>query len=148
MLLRSNKDRTPRPAHLDKLALPSSESAAMSPYSWSCLACEDSNPPSADVCVRCGCPARATGAQVAASRTAWRRQSGLPAERSPDVLALINEWPLLLVAAGVLLVLGGLALIVGNNVSMTAFGGLLIALAALCLSSHRPPARGPDSAPA
>ncbi len=110
----------------------------MKPYVWSCLACEASNPPDSTRCSRCDCPAHATNAQVDASRQAWRQRSGLLPAKSFDLVAAVMAFPLLLIAAGVLVLLGGLALIVSTNVSFTAFGALLLALAALCVSSYRP----------
>lgn len=106
-------------------------------YAWSCLACEASNPPVSTSCGRCGCPAQATSAQVESARQAWRQRSGLPATESFDVVKALIELPLLLIAAGVLALLGGLALIVSTNASFTAFGALLLSLGALCLSSYR-----------
>ena len=109
----------------------------MPPYAWSCLACEASNPPVSASCGRCGCPAQATGTRVESARRAWRQRSGLPATESFDVVKALMELPLLLIAAGVLALLGGLALIVSTNVSFSAFGALLLSLGALCLSSYR-----------
>ena len=109
----------------------------MKPYAWSYLACEASNPPDSMACSRCGCPARATSAQLDVARQAWRRRSGLPPIESFDVVAALLEFPLLLITAGVLGLLGWLALILSTNASFTAFGALLLALAALCLSSYR-----------
>jgi hypothetical protein len=79
----------------------------------------------------------ATAAQVVTARDAWRRRSGLPLPAPADFMALVKEFPLLLIAAACLLVLGALALIIGEAGSATAFGALLIALAAFCLSSYR-----------
>ena len=107
------------------------------PYAWSCLACEASNPSGGASCSRCGCPAAATAAQVETARQTWRKRSGLPSVESFDLVQAVMEFPLLLIGAGVLALLGGLALIVSTSVSFTAFGALLIALAALCLSSYR-----------
>jgi hypothetical protein len=110
----------------------------MNSYAWSCLACEAVNPPDSTKCSRCGCPARATSARVDAARQVWRQRSGLPPVESFDLTAAVMAFPLLLIAAAVLALLGGLALIVSTNVSFTAFGALLLALAALCVSSYRP----------
>ena len=109
----------------------------MTPYAWSCLACEASNAPGCAACGRCGCPAQATRAQVERARQDWRQRSGLPVPESFDMVNAMMELPLLLIAAGVLALLGGLALIVSTNASFTAFGALLLALGALCLSSYR-----------
>jgi hypothetical protein len=49
--------------------------------------------------------------------------------------------PMLPIAAAPLLALGALMLVVGTGASANAFGGLLIALAALCLSAYRKPPR-------
>ena len=111
----------------------------MTSYPWSCLACEASNPADSTTCRTCDCPARATRAQVEAARQGWRRRSGLPPIEAFDMLAAAKELPLLLIGAGALALLGGLALIVSTSVSFTAFGALLLALAALCLSSYRAP---------
>jgi len=107
------------------------------PYSWTCLACEATNAAGRTSCSLCNCPAQATAAQVDYARQSWRRRSGLPPAAPFDLMGAVMELPLLLIAAGVLLVLGGLALIVSTGVSFTAFGALLLALAALCLSSYR-----------
>jgi hypothetical protein len=109
----------------------------MKPYSWSCLACEESNPPGNLKCSRCGCPWQATATQVDVAREAYRRAKGLPPTVKADVLGSIGKLPLLLIGAAVLLLAGTFALIIGSNVSVQAFGGLLIALAALCASSYR-----------
>jgi hypothetical protein len=110
----------------------------MKSYVWSCLACEASNPPDNAKCSRCGCPARATSAQVDAALQAWRQRSGLPPVESFDLVAALMAFPLLLIAAGVLALLGAMALMASTSVSFTAFGALLLALAALCVSSYRP----------
>jgi len=107
------------------------------PYSWTCLACEASNAAGRTSCSICNCPARATAAQVDYARQTWRRRSGLPPVAPFNLMAAVMEFPLLLIAAGVLLVLGGLALILSTGVSFTAFGALLLARAALFLSSDR-----------
>jgi hypothetical protein len=109
----------------------------MKPYSWSCLACEASNRPESEQCARCGCPARATSAQVETARDAYRRKHALLPAVKVDVSAIVAQLPWLLIGAVVLLLAGALALIVGSNVSVQAFGGLLVALAALCASSYR-----------
>jgi hypothetical protein len=109
----------------------------MTPYAWSCLACDASNLPDSLRCSRCGCPAQATAAQVVAARDAWRQRSGLALPVPTDFMALVNEFPLLLIAAALLLLLGAVALIVGEGGSASAFGALLITLAAFCVSSYR-----------
>jgi hypothetical protein len=53
------------------------------------------------------------------------------------MIACIGQLPLLLIAAALLLLAGTLALVIGSNISVQAFGGLLIALAALSASSYR-----------
>ena len=112
----------------------------MSTYAWTCLACTQTNPAASVACSRCGCPAQATSAQVETARNMWRRRAGLPAVIAPDPVALLAELPLLLIAAAGLLLFGALMLIVDLGASSSAFGGLLIALAALCVSSYRKPA--------
>ena len=62
----------------------------------------------------------------------------MPPLDSFDWVAALTAFPLLLIAAGALGLLGALALMVSTNVSFTAFGALLLALAALCVSSYRP----------
>ena len=109
----------------------------MNTYAWSCLACEETNAAGSAACSRCACPAQASRARIEAARDAYRQYSGLPPIEAPDVVAAVRRLPLLLIGAAVLLLLGGFALIVGSNVSVTAFGGLLIALAAFCASSYR-----------
>lgn len=111
-------------------------------YAWTCFACDATNAAGRTSCGQCNCPAEPTASQVESARLAWRRRNGLPPETRFDLFAAVMEFPLLLIGAGVLLVLGGLALIVSTGVSFTAFGALLLALAALCLSSYRaePPA--------
>ena len=109
----------------------------MKPYPWSCLACEESNPALSTACSRCGCPAHATSAQVEAARDDYRQRAGLPPVPAADVMAFFERLPLLPIAAAVLLLLGAVALIVGSSVSVKAVGGLLIAFAALCVSSYR-----------
>ena len=120
---------------LTRLGVMSTSTAT--PYSWTCLACEATNAAGRASCSLCNCPAQATAAQVDYARQTWRRRTGLPPAAPFDLMAAVKEFPLLLIAAGVLLVLGGLALIVSTGVSFTAFGALLLALAALCLSSYR-----------
>ena len=112
----------------------------MNTYAWACLACEQTNAAGALTCARCNCPARATSVQVDSTRANWRRQAGLPAVVAPDPIAVIKTLPLLPIAAVLLLALGALMLIVDMGASASAFGGLLIALAALCASSWRKPA--------
>jgi ribosomal protein L40E len=112
---------------------------AMKPYAWSCFACEATNPPDAARCERCGCPAQATRAQIENARSQWRQRSGLPVVERFDFVAEVMTLPLLLIASAALGLLGGLALIVSTNASFTAFGALVLALAALCLSSYRAP---------
>ena len=120
---------------LTRLGVMSTSTAT--PYSWTCLACEATNAAGRTSCSLCNCPAQATAAQVDYARQTWRRRSGLPPVAPFNLMAAVMEFPLLLIAAGVLLVLGGLALILSTGVSFTAFGALLLALAALCLSSYR-----------
>ena len=112
----------------------------MKTYAWACLGCEQTNVAGALKCGRCGCPAQATSAQVASARDAYRRRAGLPVLVAPDPIALVEDLPLLPIGAGMFGLLGALMLIVNMGASTTAFGGLLIALAALCLSSCRKPA--------
>lgn len=109
------------------------------PYAWTCLACEADNAADSTQCNRCQCPARASSAQVDAARQAWQRRSGIAPAAPFDVLKALMEFPLLLIAGGVLGLLGGVALIVNAGASFSAFGGLLLALAALCVSSYRKP---------
>jgi hypothetical protein len=111
----------------------------MKPYAWSCLACEATNPPESTRCERCGCPAQATRAQVESARSAWRQRSGLGPVVPYDFAADLMSLPLLLIAAVLLALLGGGALIVSTNGAFSAFGALLLALAALCVSSYRAP---------
>ena len=113
----------------------------MTRHAWSCLACEATNAADAARCGRCDCPARATHAQVEAARAAYRQRAGLPPLVAPDPIALARQVPWLPIAAVVLLLLGWLMLVVGSGGSANAFGGLLIALAALCASSYRAPPR-------
>ena len=114
----------------------------MKPYSWSCLACEETNAAGRSSCARCGCPAQATSAQVEAARDAYRQRIGAPPIETPDLTQLLEGVSRLLIGAAVLALVGGLALVVGSNVSVIAFGGLMLALAALCVSSYRKEARG------
>jgi len=44
-------------------------------YVWSCLACGQANPPAAQTCVACACPARVDVKQLARFR-AWHCQVG------------------------------------------------------------------------
>lgn len=111
--------------------------STVTPYSWTCFACDETNAAGSTSCSRCNCPAQPTAAQVDYARQTWRKRSGLPPVASFDLFGAVMEFPLLLIGAGVLLVLGGLALIVSTGVSFTAFGALLLALSALCLSSYR-----------
>lgn len=111
----------------------------MTPYAWSCLACSQTNPGTASTCGRCGCPAETNNTQVVLARDAWRRRSGLPPLAPPDPIGLLTALPLLPIAAVVFLVLGAVMLIVNLGASPSAFGGLMLALAALCASSYRPP---------
>ncbi len=113
----------------------------MTPYAWSCLACEATNAASAARCGRCGWPARATRLQIEATRAAYRQRAGLPLVVAPDTTALARQVPWLPIAAVVLLLPGWLLLAVGTGGSAIAFGGLLVALAALCVSSYRAPPR-------
>jgi hypothetical protein len=105
-------------------------------YAWSCLACEQSNPADRTVCSRCHCPAQANRSQVDSARAAYRHRAGLPPLAPIDVLAVVKTAPLLLIAAAVLGLVGGLSLVVGGGASMYAFGGLMLALAAFCASTH------------
>ena len=111
----------------------------MIPYAWSCLACEATNPPESSRCARCGCPAKATFTQVERAHRDWQRRSGAAQPATFDFLAEVMSLPLLLIAGALLGLLGGGALIVSTNSSFTAFGALLLALAALCVSSYRAP---------
>jgi uncharacterized membrane protein YphA (DoxX/SURF4 family) len=113
----------------------------MKPYAWSCLACEETNAAERSNCTRCGCAAQATSAQVEAARDAYRQRIGAPPIETPNLTQLLEVVPLLLIGAAVLALAGGLALIIGSNVSVRAFGGLMLALAALCVSSYRKEAR-------
>ena len=108
----------------------------MPAYAWTCLACEATNAAQRSICGQCQCPAAPTSTQVESARSAYRRRAGLPPVERTDALALVKSLPLLLIAAGALVLLGGLSLIVGTNASMYAFGGLLLALAAFCASTH------------
>ncbi len=109
-------------------------------YAWSCLACEAPNRPGAGRCARCGCPAEATASQAGTTRRNWRLRAGLPAQVAFDPLAALQSLPLLRIVAVLLLLAGALFLIVDAGASASAFGGLLIALAALAATSYRPPA--------
>ena len=112
--------------------------AAMPTYSWSCLACEASNPATATTCGRCGCPAAATREATLSASAAWRRRAGLPEVALADPLAMLAQVAWLPVAAVACLLVGALMLIVDMGASTGAFGGLMISLAALCASAHRP----------
>lgn len=112
----------------------------MKTYPWACLACEQANAAGSTTCERCGCPAQATSARVESARAGYLRRAGLPAAVAADPVALVRELPLLPIGAVVFLLLGAPMLIVDMGASSTAFGGLMIALAALCLSSWRKPA--------
>jgi hypothetical protein len=117
----------------------------MKSYAWSCFACDAANPAERTHCVQCGCPARATSPQVDDARQTWRRRSGLPPLAGFDVVGMLRGLPLLLIGAGAFALLGSVALIVSAGASygaLAAFGALLLALAALCLSSYRRPASG------
>ena len=50
------------------------------PYRWRCFACDEPNEPLATSCSSCGFPARASGAEIAKARAAWRTE-GSPARR-------------------------------------------------------------------
>ena len=115
-------------------------SPTMIRYDWTCLACEADNARESTRCTRCGCAAAATAAEVDRARQTWRQRSGLPPLERFDLFAEARTLPWLPIGFGVLLVLGGLALIVSPGASFTAFGALLLALSALCLSSYRPAA--------
>ena len=109
-------------------------------YAWSCLACEAPNAPGAGRCARCGCPAEATALQAVTTRRNWRRRAGLPPQVGFDAIAAIHGLPLLRIVAVLLLLAGALFLIVDAGASAAAFGGLLMALAALAATSYRSPA--------
>ena len=109
----------------------------MKSYAWCCLACEATNPPESSRCERCRCPAQATFSQVESARVDWQRRSGVRPALPFDFTAEVMSLPLLLLAGALLGLLGGGALIVSTNSSFTAFGALLLALAALCVSSYR-----------
>lgn len=49
-------------------------------YAWQCFACEGSNPARTDHCTSCGFPARATGRQIDAARTAGTTAAAKPIE--------------------------------------------------------------------
>jgi hypothetical protein len=119
----------------------------MKTYAWTCLACDATNDSGRAMCGRCGCAASTTSKQVQAARDAFRSSSGLPPVAAADPLALIREMPWLPIGAVVLMLLGGLALIVSENGGTTAFGCLMLALAALCASSWRPRARARPQPP-
>jgi hypothetical protein len=108
-------------------------------YAWSCLACGAVNPPSSTACGRCGCAACATRTQVEAARTALQ---DCEHARPPsfDVVAALQAFRVLLLAGGVMALLGVMTLLASTSAAFTAFGGLLLALAALCVSSYRAPA--------
>jgi hypothetical protein len=108
-------------------------------YAWNCLACEETNAGTSAACNRCGCPAQATSAQVESARDAWRRGAGLPAVQAPNPVEFVAQLPLLAITGVLFLLLGALMLIVDMGGSSSAFGGLMIALAALCASSYRKP---------
>jgi len=50
----------------------------MPAYTWSCLACDRTNPALASFCERCGCPAQASGSRIEGTRSAWRLKAKLP----------------------------------------------------------------------
>jgi hypothetical protein len=114
----------------------------MHSYAWSCLACDTPNAAGEVRCLACECPAFATNADVLAAGAAYRRRAGLPPLGPADPLRVVMELPLLPIGAVVLLLLGAMSLIVGESGSTIAFGGLLLALSALCISSWRPRRRG------
>ena len=109
----------------------------MPSYAWSCLACAASNAPTQARCVQCGCPASADQTQVdAARRAAHNAENTRP---RIDLVETLQSFGVLWIAAGVLALCGVMALLLGGSASFTAFGGLLLALAALCVSSYRSP---------
>jgi hypothetical protein len=109
----------------------------MKQYAWNCMACDATNLAQATSCERCGCPAAATSTQVQNARDAYRQRSGLPAIQPFDALAALDGLSMLPIAAVLLLLVGGLSLIVSENGGTTAFGCLMLALSALCVSSWR-----------
>ena len=75
------------------------------------------------------------------ARDLYRRRSGLPPVATVDAVAFVGELPLLPIGAVGFLLLGGLAVIVSEHGGTTAFGCLMLALAALCASSWRTPTK-------
>ena len=117
----------------------------MPAYTWSCLACQESNPGSRSSCSRCGCPAAPNARDVALASLHYRRRVGLPAVVPMNPERIILGLPLLALAGGLCLLLGAVMLIVDMGPSTTAFGGLMLALAALCASSWRRPEPTPPA---
>ena len=114
----------------------------MPTYAWSCLACGAANPPSSTRCQRCGCAACANRAQVEAARADWRHSEPAQAP-SIGIVAALKAFRVLLLAGGVLALLGVMTLLLSTSAGGAAFGGLLLALAALCVSSYRATASAP-----
>jgi hypothetical protein len=111
-------------------------------YAWSCLACEAANPASSTRCERCDCAACATRTQIDAARAALQ-VSERARPSSFDIVAALKAFRVLLLAGGILALLGVMTLLASTSAAVTAFGGLLLALAALCVSSYRWPASAP-----
>ena len=111
----------------------------MPAYTWSCLACQESNPGSRSSCSRCGCPAEANAREIELASMHWRRRAGLPAIAPVNPERFILGLPLLALAGGLCFLLGAVMLVVNMGPSTSAFGGLMLALAALCASSWRRP---------
>lgn len=109
----------------------------MPSYAWSCLACGAGNAPSVTACARCGCAASANLAQIEAARRT-HPQPGPARAPSFDIVETLKAFHALPIAGGVLGLLGVVALLASTGDTLTAFGGLLLALAALCVSSYRP----------
>lgn len=109
-------------------------------YPWSCHACTETNFAVASTCHRCGCPAAATFAQVEVARQRWHRGKAVPASSTAkiDPFAQIAAWPLLQIGAATCGGIGAIAASVSGGSSGRAFGGLMLALAALFVSSMRP----------
>ena len=69
------------------------------PYRWRCFACDEPNEPSATSCSSCGFPARASGAEIAKARAAWRAEGsraqgsyGSPSESIAKSQAKWSGW--------------------------------------------------------
>ena len=56
---------------------------AMSTYRWSCLACGVGNAEASSLCAGCGCPARATLAQLRIHRQKFQEEGGGVGESVP-----------------------------------------------------------------